>query len=206
MTVRFCPSAPNFAGYPSDAKFDPEPIPLTISGEGPFPMYKTKLIFKGRLLKVFIKKERLPNGYVATFEMIKHPGAALIVPFLSKNKVIMLRQLRPVINSYIYELPAGTLDVNESPISCARREIIEETGYSAKKFTLLGKIYPVPGYSTENILIFKAEGLRKKTRVMEKDEVIESKVFNKSQIQKLFRSGRIIDAKTICAFAYCGWL
>lgn len=169
-------------------------------------MDKTKLVFKGRLLKVFVKKERLPNGYLATFEMIKHPGAALIIPFLSKDKVIMLRQLRPVIKSYIYELPAGTLDKNESPLSCARREIIEETGYSAKKFTLLGKIYPVPGYSTENIVIFKAEGLKKKPRVMEKDEVIESKVFNKSEIRRLFRNGKMVDAKTICAFAYCDWL
>jgi len=169
-------------------------------------MHKTKLVFKGRLLKVFVKKERLPNGYIATFEMIKHPGAALIIPFLSKDKVIMLRQLRPVINSYIYELPAGTLAKNESPLACARREIVEETGYSAKKLTLIGTIVPVPGYSTERILIFKAEGLTKKPRVMEKDEVIELKVSNKSEIKRLFKNGKIIDAKTICAFAYCGWL
>lgn len=165
-----------------------------------------KKIFSGKLLKFYIKSERLPNGYLATFEMIKHPGAALIIPFLSKDKVIMLRQLRPVINSYIYELPAGTLDENESPLACARREIIEETGYSAKKVTLLGKIYPVPGYSTENIAIFKAEGLKEKPRVAEKDEVIESKIFNKSEVRRLFRNGKMVDAKTICAFAYCGWL
>jgi len=165
-----------------------------------------KKIFSGKLLKLYIKKERLPNGYVATFEMIKHPGAALIVPFLSKDKVIMLRQLRPVIDSYIYELPAGTLDVNESPLSCARREIVEETGYSARKFTLIGSIVPVPGYSTEKILIFKAEGLEKKPRVTEKDEVIKLKVYNKNEINELFKNGKIIDAKTICAFAYCGWL
>lgn len=169
-------------------------------------MQKMKLAFKGRLLKVFVKKERLPHGYVATFEMIKHPGAALIVPFLSKNKVIMLRQLRPVINSYIYELPAGTLDKNEQPAVCAKREIIEETGYLARKVTLVGKIYPVPGYSTEKIFIYKAEGLKKTERIVEPDEVIESYVFTKAEIKKLFKQGRIIDAKTICAFTMCGWL
>jgi ADP-ribose pyrophosphatase len=138
--------------------------------------------------------------------MIKHPGAALIVPFLAKDKVIMLRQLRPVINSYIYELPAGTLDKNELPAVCARREIVEETGYSAGKITLLGKIYPVPGYSTEKIFIYKAERLKKTERIAEPDEVIESRVFTKAEIKRLFKRGRIIDAKTICAFTMCGWL
>jgi len=169
-------------------------------------MKNIKQVFSGKLLKVYVGEERLPHGYVATFEMIKHPGAALIVPILSKNKIIMLRQLRPVIGSYIYELPAGTLDKNESPVSCARREIIEETGYSAKKFTFLSKIYPVPGYSTEKIFIYKAEGLRKRERKTEKDEVIESRIFTRAEVRRLFKRGRIVDAKTIAALAFCGWL
>lgn len=163
-------------------------------------------VFKGRLLNVFVQKVKLPHGYVATFETIKHPGAALIVPFISRDKIIMLRQLRPVIKSYIYELPAGTLNKGESTLSCARREIVEETGYSAKKFTLLGRIYPVPGYSTEKILIYKAEGLVKRHHEVEPDEVIEACVFTRSKIRKLFKAGRIVDAKTICALAFCGWL
>ena len=155
---------------------------------------------------MFVKKVRLPNGYIATFEMIIHPGAALIVPILSKDKILMLRQLRPVINAYIYELPAGTLDKGESPGACARREIIEETGYSAGKLTRVGVIHPVPGYSTEKITIFKAENLRKCVRLVEKDEVITTKVFTRAQIKRLFKSGRITDAKTLCALAMCGWL
>jgi len=164
------------------------------------------MVFKGKLLKVFVKKERLPHGYLATFEMIKHPGASLVVPFLDKNTIIMLRQLRPVIDSYIYELPAGTLGQGESPLSCARREIVEETGYAAKRFTFLAKIYPVPGYSTEKIFIYKAEGLKRAERIAEKDEVIEAMPFTRSAIRKLFKQGKIVDAKTICALAFCGWL
>jgi ADP-ribose pyrophosphatase len=163
-------------------------------------------VFKGRLLNVFIKKVRLPNGYIATFEMISHPGAALIVPILSKDKIIMLRQLRPVINSYIYELPAGTLNKGESPKACAKREIIEETGYSAGKLTRIGAIHPVPGYSTEKITIFRADNLRKCVRLVEKDEVIETNIFTRIQIKRLFKTGRITDAKTISALAMCGWL
>ena len=169
-------------------------------------MQKIKSIYKGKLLNLVTKRVRLPNGYVTTLEIIRHPGAALIVPFLTNDKMIMLRQLRPVIGSYIYELPAGTLNKGESPLACARREIIEETGFSAKTFTLLGRIYPVPGYSTEKIIIYKAEDLKRCQRMAEDDEIIKNYIFNKSQIKRLFKGGRIIDAKTICGLALCGWL
>jgi len=165
-----------------------------------------KTVFKGKLFRVFVKKVRLPHGFVATYEMIKHPGAALIVPFLTRDKVIMLKQLRPVIGKYIYEFPAGTLDKREAPLACARREIIEETGYAASRFKKLGVIYPVPGYSTERIFIFKAEGLKKVEHLAMEDEVIETVVLSRAEVVKLFGSGRIDDAKTIAALAYCGWL
>lgn len=84
---------------------------------------KARPIFKGRLLNVLTQKVRLPNGYRVDLEVIRHPGAALIVPFLDKDRIIILRQLRPVIDSYIYELPAGTLNKGESLLSCAMREI-----------------------------------------------------------------------------------
>jgi ADP-ribose pyrophosphatase len=155
-----------------------------------------------------IKKHttKLPNGHTINLELVDHPGAVLIVPFLTKDKVILLRQFRPVINAYIFELPAGTLEKAEQPLACARREIIEETGYSAKKFTRLGIIYPVPGYSTEKITIYKAEELAERGMACEADEVIETCVVTKKIVCELFASGKIIDAKTICAFAHCGWL
>ena len=165
-----------------------------------------KTVYSGKLLKVFVKKVRLPHGYLATYEMIRHPGASLIVPFLSPDKIIMLKQLRPVIGAYIYELPAGTLDKNERPLLCAKRELIEETGYAARRFKLLGKIFPVPGYSTEKIFIYRACGLKKAAHRKEKDEVIEACILSKAQVRKLFKSGRIVDAKTIAALAFCGWM
>ena len=90
------------------------------------------------MLKVSIRRVRLPNGFLACLEIVHHIGAALIVPIVSRDKLIMLRQYRPVIDSYLYELPAGTLNKGENPLACARREIIEETGFSAKKFSCLG--------------------------------------------------------------------
>jgi ADP-ribose pyrophosphatase len=167
---------------------------------------KFYLIFKGKLLSLFKEKVRLPNGYIAKLEVIKHPGAALIVPFLTENKVIILKQFRPVIDSYLYELPAGTLEKGESPLLCAKRELREEVGYSAGKFTKLGEIYPVPGYSTEKIIIYKAEILKIKEGMARKDEVIKNYIVTRNQLKQFFKAGKIVDAKTICAFALCGWL
>jgi len=169
-------------------------------------MSKVRIRFKGKLLTLITRKARLPNGCRVELEIIRHPGASLIVPFLGQDRIVLLRQLRPVIGSYIYELPAGTLGKNETPLSCARREITEETGYRAARFTRLGRIYPVPGYSTERITVYKAQGLIKRTRNTQRDEIIESIVVTRKEVRRLFRSGKIVDAKTICALAFCGWL
>ena len=169
-------------------------------------MASKKLAFKGKLLTLFTKQVKLPNGHIANLEVIEHPGAVLIVPFLTRNKIILLKQFRPVINSYIYELPAGTLERGERSINCARREIIEEIGYSAKIMFKLGKIFPVPGYSTEKIIIYKAEQLKKEKENCQEDEVIHPFPITKTRIKQLFKSGKIVDAKTICALSICGWL
>ena len=152
------------------------------------------------------RQAKLPNGATIALELVDHPGAVLIVPFLTAGKVILLRQFRPVISAYIFELPAGTLEKGEQPLACARREIIEETGYAARTFKRLGIIYPVPGYSTEKITMYRAEDLIEKGSACEADEVIETVVVTKKTVRELFKTGKIIDAKTICGFAHCGWL
>jgi ADP-ribose pyrophosphatase len=169
-------------------------------------MSADKEIFCGRLLRLYRRRVRLPNGYNAQLEVIKHPGAALVIPFISADKIIMLRQLRPVIGEYIFELPAGTRDGNETTRACAAREIIEETGYKAGKLVKLGAIYPVPGYSTEKIDIYKAVNLRRTDVAPERDEVLESIVMSRVQVRRLFKTGGIVDAKTICALSFIGWL
>lgn len=171
-------------------------------------MSNKKILFEGKVIKVVTERKTLPNDSVIDLEVVEHRGAALIVPFLSKNKIIILKQFRPAINSYLYELPAGTLEVGETPVVCARREIKEETGYQAQKLTKLGVIYPVPGYSTEKIHIFRADGLKKPAvkAQMDKDEIIYPAVFTHKQIKDFFSRGVIVDAKTICALAMCGWL
>lgn len=169
-------------------------------------MSQAKPIFKGRVISLFTKRVKLPNGYISSLEIIKHPGAVLIIPFFSKDKLVLLRQFRPVIGAFLYELPAGTLNGKENPLSCAKRELLEETGFVAGYFKKMGYIYPVPGYSTEKILIYQAKGLKKREAACEKDEVIESFVIDRAGMRGMFKQGKIMDAKTICALAMCGWL
>jgi ADP-ribose pyrophosphatase len=169
-------------------------------------MAKDKKIFEGKLLKLYSRTVRLPNGFKAGFEVIKHPGAALIIPCLTIDSIIMLKQLRPVVDKYLYELPAGTRNKGETPAACAAREIIEETGFEAGKLTRLGMIYPVPGYSTERIDIYKAEKLSLRPFKPEQDEVLQSLTMKRPQVKRLFKAGRIVDAKTICALSFIGWL
>ena len=162
--------------------------------------------YRGKLISLVTHRRRLPNGHVAEIEVIEHPGAVLIVPFLSNKRIILLYQYRPVIRRFLYELPAGTLRPKEKPLDCASRELIEETGYRASRMTRLSPIYPVPGYSTEVITLFKAEGLSAYRGKKDPDEIIKTRILDLSQVRKLFHQGKIMDAKTISALAFCGWL
>ncbi|VAW12206.1 hypothetical protein MNBD_BACTEROID05-55 [hydrothermal vent metagenome] len=152
-----------------------------------------------------IVKKKLPNGVVSTMDLIEHPGASLIIPFLSPRRMIFIRQYRAAINQYIIELPAGTRDKKEPYLKCAQRELIEETGYAAKKFKRLGKIYPVPGYSDEEIVIYRADDLYQSQALKDFDEIIETCVMSRREVNKMLKDGKIADAKTICALTMCGW-
>jgi ADP-ribose pyrophosphatase len=165
-----------------------------------------KLVYSGKLLKLYTNRVRLANKHSVNLEIVRHPGATLIIPFLSNNKIILLKQFRPVVNSFLYELPAGTISEKETALSCAKREILEETGYIAKRLKKLGYVYPVPGYSTEKITIFKATGLSKCRHNREPDEIISLFTVDRAKLKSLFRRGKIRDAKTICALALCRWL
>ncbi|MBU1084606.1 MAG: NUDIX hydrolase [Candidatus Omnitrophota bacterium] len=165
-------------------------------------MYR-KMVFNGRLLKVFRSRKALPEGKIGYFEEVQHPGAVLVVPFVGE-KVVLLRQYRGVIGDYIWELPAGKLDPGETPYKCAKRELLEETGYLAKNIKKLGFIYTTPGFCDEKIYIFTADCSGKVEASKESDEIIEVSVLGKKSIRNLFREGRINDAKTIAGLSLAG--
>ncbi|MEW5759017.1 MAG: NUDIX hydrolase [Candidatus Omnitrophota bacterium] len=166
---------------------------------------KLKTLYQGNLISMYTERHKYPNGSIINLEIIRHPGAVLVIPFLDKNKIVLIKQYRPVINSYIWELPAGTLRKGEDLILCAKRELCEEIGYNAKQIKKIGFIYPAPGYTTEKIVIFRADKLVKAAlHQHEEDEVITPKIFSKTQIKNLIENKKIVDAKTISALALSG--
>jgi len=164
-----------------------------------------KSVFKGKiLLDVHLDKVMLPNGTEVRLECIRHPGAAAIVPFLGRNEIILIRQYRPVVDKYIWEIPAGTLKRGEMPARCARRELEEETGYKAGGLKRVASIYTTPGFTNERIHIYKATRLKKTPLRPDADEILFAKSFTFGDIRRMFREKKIIDAKSIAGLAACG--
>jgi ADP-ribose pyrophosphatase len=154
-------------------------------------------IYRGRVFELVRENVTLENGTTTDVEFIEHPGAAAIVPFLNDNRILMLRQYRHAFKKVIWEIPAGTLDPREEVLSCARRELVEETGYSAGQWHRLGEIMPVPGYSNERIHIFLAGELQSAAQNLDADEVIQVQDVEFQEALRMIGRGEIQDAKSI---------
>ncbi len=157
---------------------------------------KEKLIHKGKVFSL-VNEVIYAKGKNISVDLIKHPGAVVIIPVLNNNKVVLLKQFRPAVKKYIYEFPAGTLNQNETPLSAANRELEEETGFVAKKLDKVFKVIPVPGYSTEIMHFFIAKDLIKGKLNLDKDEILKAEVIGIDKILSLAKKGKISDAKTL---------
>ena len=164
-------------------------------------------IHRGKVFKLIRENVTLENGMTTDVEFIEHPGAAAIIPMLSNTRVVLLKQYRHALKNYIWEIPAGTLDPQEEFISCAKRELIEETGYSAGQWHRLGEITPLPGYSDERIHIFLATDLQPADRHLDADEVIHVQEVDFFKALEMIGDGEIRDAKSIAGlFLASSWL
>ena len=159
---------------------------------------KKEKLFKGKLFEINAYHMQVEHRKVRR-EIIEHPGAAAMLAFDEKGKVLLVKQHR-FPHGYILEIPAGTLEKGEKPIDCAYREIIEETGYEAKKMTKLVSYFPSVGYNKEEINIFVASGTKKKFDLkLDNDEFITVVKMDIKKLVGMITSGKIIDSKTICA-------
>jgi ADP-ribose pyrophosphatase len=163
---------------------------------------KTRSVYRGRLLKVRVDTVKLPNGRKTTREIVEHPGAVAIIPLLENGKLLLVKQYRNAARRRLIEIPAGTLEVGEAPLPCARRELIEETGYAARRFTKLFSCYLAPGYSTEKIHFFLASKLVPTEAKQADDEAIIVQPMGLHEALKAIEQGKIQDAKTISALYY----
>ena len=157
-------------------------------------------VHDGRIVKLDVEEVRLPNGNVVTLEIIRHRGAAAVVPVDDEGRVVMIRQYRYATSGYLLEVPAGTLDhPGEAPEACALREVEEETGYRAAKLDPLGWIWTTPGFTNEKIWLYRATGLTPTRSAHESDEVITVERVPLDEAVKKALSGEITDAKSVCA-------
>ncbi len=158
-------------------------------------------IYTGRVISLDVDKVRFPDGTTGDLEIIRHPGASAVVPFLSDPggadpQILLLRQYRYAVGGYLREIPAGRLETDELPEACARRELLEETGCSAKSFTLLTSMFTTPGFTDERIHLFLASGLTRGEAHREPDEFMEVETVSLSDALAMVKRGEIQDAKT----------
>lgn len=156
-------------------------------------------IWQGSVGSFGLEEVILPNGRKAELAVLNHPGAAAVVPFLDDERIILLWQYRHAAGGMIWEIPAGKLEPDEEPAECIRRELIEETGYSAQRIEQTGMIHTTPGFSNERIYLFCAYGLVPGHRSLDADEVIETYPIPIDEVLAMVSRGEITDAKTIAA-------
>lgn len=168
---------------------------------------KRTTLYQGRVFRLDREDLRLSNGNRAALEVIRHPGAAAIVPLAPRGRVVMLRQYRYAVADVIWEIPAGTLDGGEVPLICAQRELTEETGFAARQWHELGEITPLPGYSDERIHLFLAWQLHAARQHLDADELLEVHQLPMDELLPMIYNGRIRDAKSICGLLLAAdWL
>jgi ADP-ribose pyrophosphatase len=141
-----------------------------------------------------------PDGFEIRRAIVQHRGSAVMMAVDDRKRILLVRQYRVSARAYLWELPAGRLDPGETPLQAARRELVEETGYRARRWKKLVTFYPSPGYVAEKMTIFLATGLTAGEAAPMEDERIETRWFTSREIEKAIRAGKIVDGKTMIGY------
>lgn len=165
-------------------------------------------VFVGRLFKVRVDEVALESGRHTTREIVEHPGAVAIVALQgegNEQRVALVRQFRKAAEQFLLEIPAGTLESGEEPLACAQRELLEETGLTARRWAHLQTFYTAPGFCTEKLWLYLAQDVQPapESHMMD-DEHIEVCFYTRAQVQEMIRSGQFHDAKTLVGLLW--WL
>jgi ADP-ribose pyrophosphatase len=160
----------------------------------------THVLHQFRIFAIAEQALRLPSGRTVVRQVVKHPGAVVIMPQLEDGRLLMIAQYRCAVGETLLEFPAGTLEPGEEPLQCARRELIEETGYRADHWHPLGMIYSSPGFCDERLDLFLASGLVPEHAAADEDEMLEVKRLTVPEVERAIADGALVDAKSIAAY------
>jgi len=163
---------------------------------------KSEMIYEGPVFGLRRDEVVEPSGVRAVREVITHPGSVVVLPILPDKRILLIRQYRHATRQYLWELVAGRIDEGEKPKEAALREMIEETGYRAKKVKVFLEVFPTPGFLEERMYILLAEGLTAGEATPEEDERIEAQAFTRKEVEKMIERNEIRDAKTIVGVLY----
>lgn len=164
--------------------------------------FSRKKMFRGYCFDVVVDDVQWPNGKRLRRDLLLHDGISVIIPLLDPNHVILIRQYRYGARQILWEIPAGTIDKNESPLACAKREIEEEIGFRAKRWEKLTSCFASPGFSTEIIHCFLASQLTKTKPCLEDDEILETKIVSLKNLKSMIHRRQIRDAKSLVSLFY----
>lgn len=162
----------------------------------------SEVMASGGMLVARRDQVKLPDGNTSQREYVMHPGAVVVLALLDSGKLIMERQFRYPLRQVFIELPAGKIDANEPPLLTGQRELLEETGYSAKEWTYLSKMHPCIGYSNEVIYIYLARGLQAGDHKRDEDEALQIFEASLEECLAMVEQGMISDVKTIVALTW----
>ncbi len=179
------------------ARISKKPSPRANKAE----VLSSKIAYKGPAFSINSDRVREPNGVVARRDVVRHSGSAVILAVDDSRppRILLERQYRYAADAYLWELPAGRVDLGEKPLAGAKRELLEETGYRAAKWTKALFFYPSPGFLDETMTVYLARGLRAGEAQPEEDERIECQLTPLSRALEMVRSGEIRDGKTIAS-------
>jgi ADP-ribose diphosphatase len=163
-------------------------------------LISSKEITKNKIFRVTLDDAVDPGGFEIKRFIVQHRGSAVMMPVDENNRILLVRQYRLPARRYLWELPAGSIDEGETALQTARRELVEETGYRARKWRKLAEFFPSPGFLAEKMTIYLATGLTAGEATPMEDERIEVRWFTAKQVDDMLRAGKILDAKTNIGF------
>ena len=156
-----------------------------------------EVIYQGEVFDLYREETTLPNGKKMMAEFIHHPGSSGVIPLMDESSVVLIRQYRPILKDFIWEIPSGTMLPGEDPLTCAKRELEEECGFLGRRFEKVGEILVAPWYSDERTHLYLAKELTPCKQRLDEDEILTTHIISFDQAMKMVEKGEIQDSTTM---------